>query len=179
MNFGADQRTAPLFPGTIYSSNLITFTPQTTLVFFPITLFSIFATNTSQVKNLMLRRSLCLLAFAGARALQQPAAKYRRVLLARHGETNFNAEGRIQGTLDSSFLNLNGVTQAGELGKYLSVSEGGTIRRVWVSPMTRARQTLAIAQAVMEGAGYVVPDATVNSDLREIEVSGKNWQQKC
>mmetsp|Transcript_9891 Transcript_9891/g.19734 ORF Transcript_9891/g.19734 Transcript_9891/m.19734 type:complete len:241 (-) Transcript_9891:113-835(-) len=98
----------------------------------------------------------------------------RRILLARHGETNFNAQGRIQGTLDSSFLNLNGVTQAGELGKYLSRAEPETIGRVWVSPMTRARQTLSIAKAVMEGAGCVVPEGTVHDDLKEIELF--EWQ---
>ena len=33
----------------------------------------------------------------------QPAAT-ARFLLARHGQTNFNAEGRMQGTLDTSVL---------------------------------------------------------------------------
>ena len=34
-----------------------------------------------------------------------------RFLIARHGQTNWNAEGRIQGTLDTSVLTLNGVQQ--------------------------------------------------------------------
>ena len=120
--------------------------------------------------QLTMRASLLLL----VSSLPSSSALSRRILLARHGETNFNAEGRIQGTLDSSFLNLNGVTQAGELGKYLGKAEADTIGRVWVSPMTRARQTLAIAKAVMEGAGCVVPEATVHDDLREIELF--EWQ---
>ena len=31
----------------------------------------------------------------------EPPQNAQRFLIARHGETNFNAEGRIQGTLDT------------------------------------------------------------------------------
>ena len=34
-----------------------------------------------------------------------------RVFLARHGQTNFNKEERIQGTLDSSTLTVDGIAQ--------------------------------------------------------------------
>ena len=52
-----------------------------------------------------------------------PSAAARRFLLARHGETNFNAEGRIQGTLDSSQLTLRGIGQAAGLGHYVATHE--------------------------------------------------------
>ena len=48
------------------------------------------------------------------------AAPPPRYLLARHGETTFNAEGRIHGTLDSSVLTDEGITQAAGLGAWQS-----------------------------------------------------------
>ena len=50
----------------------------------------------------------------------EPPQNAQRFLIARHGETNFNAEGRIQGTLDTSVLTARGVRQAEELGCYIA-----------------------------------------------------------
>ena len=47
------------------------------------------------------RRLLCLAA-ASCSSAAALASSACRLLLVRHGETNFNADGRIQGTLDSS-----------------------------------------------------------------------------
>ena len=52
-----------------------------------------------------------------------PSAAAHRFLVARHGETNFNAEGRIQGTLDSSQLTLRGIEQASGLGHHVATVE--------------------------------------------------------
>ena len=102
----------------------------------------------------------------------EPPQNAQRFLIARHGETNFNAEGRIQGTLDTSVLTARGVRQAEELGCYIADEELARISKVWVSPMTRARQTLAC----IEAACGTLPAAVVRDDLREIELH--TWEGK-
>ena len=52
-----------------------------------------------------------------------------RFFLARHGETNFNAEGRVQGTLDTSVLTLAGIAQASALGQAIAESLAEAERR--------------------------------------------------
>ena len=103
----------------------------------------------------------------------EPPQGAQRFLIARHGETNFNAEGRIQGTLDTSVLTARGVEQAQELGCYIAEEETARISKVWVSPMTRARQTLA---CIEEACGTLLPEAIVRDDLREIELH--TWEGK-
>ena len=94
-----------------------------------------------------------------------------RFLLARHGQTNFNAEERIQGTLDSSRLTLDGIAQVSGLGYWLSTSdELQNIERCWCSPMTRARQSLAAVAGAAACAGTALPDPRIRDDLREIEL---------
>ena len=102
----------------------------------------------------------------------EPPQGAQRFLIARHGETNFNAEGRIQGTLDTSVLTARGVRQAEELGCYIADEELARISKVWVSPMRRARQTLDC----IEAACGTLPDAVVRDDLREIELH--TWEGK-
>ena len=103
----------------------------------------------------------------------EPPQGAQRFLIARHGETNFNAEGRIQGTLDTSVLTARGVRQAEELGCYIADEELERIAKVWVSPMTRARQTLA---CIEEACGTLLPEAVERDDLREIELH--TWEGK-
>mmetsp|Transcript_10660 Transcript_10660/g.23564 ORF Transcript_10660/g.23564 Transcript_10660/m.23564 type:complete len:302 (-) Transcript_10660:137-1042(-) len=94
----------------------------------------------------------------------------RRYLIARHGETNFNKERRVQGTSDASVLTLDGISQAAALGMYLARRQAGividndsdenddgdhsgdgcnknaaapAIIQTWCSPLTRCRQTYA------------------------------------
>ena len=102
----------------------------------------------------------------------EPPQNAQRFLIARHGETNFNAEGRIQGTLDTSVLTARGVRQAEELGCYIADEELARISKVWVSPMRRARQTLDC----IEAACGTLPAAVVRDDLREIELH--TWEGK-
>ena len=60
-----------------------------------------------------------------------------KVLLARHGETPWNAEGRYQGQRDIA-LSPVGEDQARKLGQRLA---GVDITRAVASPLTRARRT--------------------------------------
>ena len=64
-----------------------------------------------------------------------------RILLARHGETPWNAEGRYQGQIDIP-LSPVGESQATALGKRLQDVQ---ITRAVASPLSRARHTAELA----------------------------------
>ncbi|CAN0339780.1 unnamed protein product [Ectocarpus sp. 12 AP-2014] len=97
--------------------------------------------------------------------------------LLRHGQTNFNAIGRIQGTLDSSILTEEGISQALEAGKtlasYADLDLGPT---VVVSPMGRAQQTLECVRQELRKSEISKDFETVEivPDIREIELF--EWQ---
>ncbi|MFI3237399.1 MAG: histidine phosphatase family protein [Lachnospiraceae bacterium] len=65
-----------------------------------------------------------------------------KVLLVRHGETDWNVASRIQGMTDTD-LNEKGIEQARELGRSL-ITYPGNICRIYTSPLKRARQTADI-----------------------------------
>jgi probable phosphoglycerate mutase len=65
------------------------------------------------------------------------------ILLARHGETDDNAERRVQGSLDPG-LNDRGREQARELAR--SVADEG-IAALWSSDLRRAAETAEVAGA--------------------------------
>jgi broad specificity phosphatase PhoE len=80
------------------------------------------------------------------------------ILLARHGETEWNAVGRLQGHTDVE-LNATGRAQARELAAALASAE---ISEVWASDLARARETAAIIAAEL---GLAAP--RVDRELRE------------
>jgi 2,3-bisphosphoglycerate-dependent phosphoglycerate mutase len=80
-----------------------------------------------------------------------------RVFAIRHGETDWNTVGRIQGHLDLP-LNANGRQQAARLGRALA---GEAIDAVVSSDLLRARET---ADAVARGHGLAV---ATDTGLRE------------
>ena len=82
------------------------------------------------------------------------------LLLVRHGETDWNAEGRLQGHTDRP-LNEHGRRQAKELAEKLA-GEGADA--IYASDLTRAKET---AEIVGERLGLTV---VIDPDLRE-----KNW----
>lgn len=63
-----------------------------------------------------------------------------QICLVRHGETDWNAMGKIQGRTDIS-LNATGKRQAEECAQYFSNSEWD---RIVTSPLKRAKQTANI-----------------------------------
>jgi probable phosphoglycerate mutase len=90
-----------------------------------------------------------------------------RVLLARHGETPWNAEGRYQGQVDIA-LSPTGEAQARALGTRLS--DVGITRAV-ASPLARARRTAELA------LGPVRADMlTFDPDL--LEIAHGDWEGK-
>jgi broad specificity phosphatase PhoE len=89
-----------------------------------------------------------------------------RILLARHGETVFNVEGRWQGQADSP-LNERGLTQARQLGLALAAEP---LAAVYSSDLGRALQT---AHEVAKSHGL---NAQPDARLREIDVG--QWAGK-
>lgn len=69
-----------------------------------------------------------------------------RLLLIRHGESEFNKEGRFYGRMDPA-LTERGIQQAAELAKQLSDTD---IAACYVSPATRARQTADVLAEHLE-----------------------------
>lgn len=67
------------------------------------------------------------------------------LLVIRHAETQWNAEGRLQGSNNDSPLTLDGIRQAlaiaATVSSHLPDTEGV---HLWVSPLGRARQTASI-----------------------------------
>ena len=129
------------------------------------------------------------------------APKTRRFLISRHGQTNYNKEHRVQGTLDEGvILTCQGISQASSLGVYVanrqrvdSTDESASpITRTYCSPMQRCRQTYAAISGVCSGqhvghtnnsdtssieiTHHLLPEPTIIEDLREIELC--EWQGK-
>jgi len=71
-----------------------------------------------------------------------------RILLARHGETPWNAEGRYQGQEDIALSEV-GIAQATALGERLREIR---IDRAVASPLARARHTAELALGVTRAA---------------------------
>ena len=82
-----------------------------------------------------------------------------RILLARHGETPWNAEGRYQGQIDIP-LSPVGESQANALGERL---RGLAIDRAVASPLSRARRTAELALGAERA-----PMLALDPDLQEI-----------
>ncbi|GIL69202.1 hypothetical protein Vretifemale_160 [Volvox reticuliferus] len=77
-----------------------------------------------------------------------------RVIIVRHGQSTWNAEGRIQGSTDLSVLTEKGVRQAEKTRDMLSSMR---FSAVFQSPLARARQT---ADVVMQGQPWPAPAVT-------------------
>ena len=75
----------------------------------------------------------------------------KRILLIRHGQTDWNIEGRWQGHLDVP-LNAEGLEQAAALAKYL---RGRPITAIYSSDLKRARTT---AEAIADALALTVHD---------------------
>ncbi len=88
----------------------------------------------------------------------------KKVFLIRHGETDYNREGRFQGTLQIP-LNQTGHNQAQALGQYL---QNQSIDAVYASHLSRAYET----------AEYIakVADLSVRQDSRLAEINLGKFQ---
>jgi len=90
-----------------------------------------------------------------------------RVLLARHGETPWNAEGRYQGQTDIP-LSATGEQQACKLGARLV---DVVITRAVASPLARARRTAQLALGETRAA-------MLGTDAGLLEIGHGDWEGK-
>lgn len=81
----------------------------------------------------------------------------KEILVIRHGETDWNAEGRLQGTMDTP-LNSQGIRQARAAAQTLKKHD---IRIIYASPLLRARIT---AEIISEAIGVPI---VFREELRE------------
>ena len=88
------------------------------------------------------------------------------VFLARHGETDYNAQGRFQG-LGAVPLNAHGRQQAHELATRAALHDFAAL---WCSPLLRARQTAEIVAVEVR----LVP----REDARLVETDTGEWTDR-
>ena len=89
-----------------------------------------------------------------------------RIVLIRHGETDWNVDGRYQGQADPP-LNKKGWLQARQLAEQL---QGAKIGVLYTSPLLRAKQTADIVARHLEIPLHVEP--------RLMEIHQGDWQTR-
>lgn len=96
---------------------------------------------------------------------------YPLVYFVRHGQTDWNAEHRLQGQADID-LNDTGREQAGRNGRKLAelIAEPAEFEFV-ASPMRRTRETMELIRASMG-----LPARDYRTDARLVEVHFGDWQ---
>lgn len=102
--------------------------------------------------------------------LEKPAASETRVILVRHGQSTFNAQGRHQGSSDESMLTELGTYAARQTGEFLS---GLVIDSLYVSSLRRAQETASEILSVMKPT-VNLQNIHVVWQLREIDLPA--WQ---
>lgn len=93
-----------------------------------------------------------------------------RIILVRHGETDWNTDGLVQGRTDLP-LNARGREQAADVARALA---GRGIRRVVSSPLLRATQTAEVIAKELGLAGFDVDADLVEQAFGRAE--GLRWE---
>lgn len=105
-----------------------------------------------------------------------------RVIFIRHGQTAFNAGGRLQGQSEVP-LNARGRDQASAVGRFLRDDYSDDIKRLdaagafWASPLQRARETMELARAAMGFAPLAYRCDTRLEELSFGAWEGLNWSE--
>lgn len=95
-----------------------------------------------------------------------------RIYLIRHGETDWNLEGRLQGREDIP-LNETGVLQANICGQAL---KGMDIGAIIISPLSRARKTAEIIAGYVGLSELIVDNRLIERDFGEL--SGSTYDRR-
>ncbi|XP_060173881.1 probable 2-carboxy-D-arabinitol-1-phosphatase [Lycium barbarum] len=90
-----------------------------------------------------------------------PIKGAKRVVLVRHGQSTWNAEGRIQGSSDFSVLTSKGESQA-ETSRQMLIDDSFDI--CFSSPLRRSKRTAEIIWGARE------EEIITDSDMREIDL---------
>ena len=94
-----------------------------------------------------------------------------RDFIARHGETVFNAAGRLQGDHAHTPLTRAGFAQADDMGAALRAELGAKpALTLWASPTGRALQTLAVIAEHLELDWHAA-----RTDARLVEIDTGGW----
>lgn len=94
-----------------------------------------------------------------------------RDFIARHGETVFNAAGRLQGDHPHTPLTRAGFAQADEMGRALRDRLGvKPALSLWASPTGRALQTLVVIAEHLELDWHAT-----HTDARLVEIATGSW----
>jgi probable phosphoglycerate mutase len=98
-----------------------------------------------------------------------------KILLVRHGETDWNLTGRFQGRSDVP-LNQKGVEQANALASALKAE---SLAAIYSSPLLRAKETARLIKAFHPSAPLYEDEGLVEMDLGEFEgIEGPRWAEK-
>lgn len=100
-----------------------------------------------------------------------PALRY---LVLRHGQTNHNRDGIIQGSSDVSVLTDTGIAQAQAAGAALAQLSDLAITRTYLSPLRRAQQTFELLRV-----SCALPAPTTFDALREIDLHSWEGRKKA
>ncbi|MGQ3671573.1 histidine phosphatase family protein [Xanthobacter sp. TB0136] len=97
-----------------------------------------------------------------------------RLFFVRHGETDWNLAGRLQGRRDVPLNDL-GRVQAGRVGKLLPRIVGEPVERLHFvsSPMIRTLETMRILRTTLD-----LPVNDFATDIRLAELSFGEWEGK-
>ncbi len=93
-----------------------------------------------------------------------------RVIFVRHGQSDYNAQGRFQGSLDEPQLTSKGWKTALQCGQHLNRNHFDVIV---CSPLRRARQTVESIVSTY-GPGHPAPPVIYDARLREVHLPG--WE---
>lgn len=94
-----------------------------------------------------------------------------RILIARHAETVYNADARMQGNAAHTPLSRRGIAQAEAMGATLAARLGQMpAMDIWSSPAGRTLQTAAVI-AEQLGVDYF----TIRTDPRLVEIDVGDW----
>lgn len=100
-----------------------------------------------------------------------PLTLPHRLILVRHGETDWNREGRLQGAQDIPLNALGRIQAAEAAGRLRELAPGFATLDYVVSPMHRARETMEIL-----GRELPLPPDTARVEPRLRELTFGDWE---
>lgn len=95
----------------------------------------------------------------------QTTPQTTRVILVRHGQSTYNAQGRYQGCSDDAVLTEKGRWMANRTGQVLSHL---AIDTLYTSPLQRTQETAALILSALATAKKPLPSLLIHPDLKEI-----------
>ncbi|MGL6339950.1 MAG: histidine phosphatase family protein, partial [Waterburya sp.] len=100
-----------------------------------------------------------------------PSAPFTKIILIRHARTNYNEQGRYQGSSDDSVLTEKGHQDAYSTGLAL---QKYNFDAIYTSPLTRVQQTTQAILTTFKQKNNNLPPIFIDRQLTEIQMS--DWQ---